>query len=54
MAELGKKKSEAGKNKRISHKVARSEDQEEQKKWVKRQAILHTYDHDDDNIGDQG
>lgn len=41
--ELTKKKTEDTKRKRISHKVARAEDQEERKKWGKRQAILHTY-----------
>jgi len=43
MKELAKKKTEEAKQKRISNKVARAEDQEERKKWVKRQAILHTY-----------
>ena len=42
MKELVKKKTEEAKQKRISNKVARAEDQEERKKWVKRQAILHT------------
>ena len=43
MKELAKKKTVEAKQKRISNKVARAEDQEERKKWVKRQAILHTY-----------
>jgi len=42
MKELVKKKTEEAKQKRISKKVAHAEDQEERKKWVKRQAILHT------------
>lgn len=43
MKELAKKKTGETKKKRISNKIARAEDQEERKKWVKRQAILHTY-----------
>ena len=43
MTELEKKKTDEVKQKRVSQKIARSEDQEERKKWVKHQAILHTY-----------
>ena len=50
--ELEKKKTDEAKQKRISHKIARAEDQEERKKWVKRQAILHTYGADE--AGDDG
>lgn len=43
MKDLAKKKTEEYKQQRISQKVARAEDQEERKKWVKRQAVIHTY-----------
>ena len=43
MKNLAKKKTEDAKQKRISQKVARAKDQEERKKWVKRQAVIHTY-----------
>lgn len=52
MKELEKKKTDKAKQKRISHKIARAEDQEERKKWVKRQAICHTYGADEE--GDDG
>ena len=52
------KKSDESKRKRISSKIARSEDQEERKKWGRRQAIMHTYGIDDGPDGsddeDQG
>ena len=44
---LNKKKTEESKRKRIQMKVARAEDQEARKKWVKRQAVVHTYGNDD-------
>ena len=43
MKNLAKKKTEEAKQKRISQKVACAEDQDERKKWVKRQAVIHTY-----------
>ena len=52
MKELEKKTDQA-KQKRVSHKIVRSEDQEEQKKWVKRQAILHTYGAEDEDDGSE-
>lgn len=52
MTELEKKTDEA-KQKRVSQKIARSEDQEEWKKWVKRQAILHTYGAEDEDDGSE-
>ena len=51
MKELEKKKTDEAKQKRVSHKIAHSEDQEERKRWVKRQAILHTYGVEDDDDG---
>ena len=51
--ELEKKKTDKAKQKRVSHKIAHSEDQEERKKWVKRQAILHTYGAEDDDDGSE-
>ena len=51
--ELEKKKTDEAKQKRVSHKIARSEDQEERKKWVKRQAILHTYGVEDEGDGSE-
>lgn len=53
MKELEKKKTDQAKQKRVSHKIARSEDQEERKKWVKRQAILHTYGAEDEDDGSE-
>lgn len=47
-----KQKTDEAKHRRIRVKVARAEDQEARKKWVKRQAVVHTYgvgDDDDDN-----
>ena len=52
MTELEKKTDEA-KQKRVSQKIARSEDQEERKKWVKRQAILYTYGAEDKDDGSE-
>ena len=48
---LAKKKSDEGKQKRIQQKVARAEDQEERKKWVKCQAVQHTYGAGEDDDG---
>lgn len=42
-AELEKQQTEARKQQRIRMKVARTEDQEARKKWVKQQAVRHTY-----------
>lgn len=41
-------KSDKAKINRVRMKVARSEDQEARKKWLKRQAIQHSYGDDDD------
>lgn len=46
-SELEKQKSEGRKQCRIRMKVARAEDQELRKKWVKQQAVRHTYGHED-------
>ena len=58
MRDLLKKKTDEGKRSRISNKIARAEDQEERKRWGKRQAIVHTYGTDDgpedDDVEDQG
>lgn len=42
-AELEKQQTEARKQQRIRMKVARTEDEEARKKWVKQQAVRHTY-----------
>ena len=47
----GQKADRAKKN-RINMKVARSEDQTARKKWLKRQAVQHTYGNDDDQDGE--
>lgn len=47
MADLKKRKTEESKRKRISQKVARAEEQEERKRWGKRQAIQHSYGDED-------
>ena len=39
--ELEREKSDKAKQGRVRMKVARAEDQEERKKWLKRQAIQH-------------
>lgn len=46
-SELEKQKSERRKQSRIRMKVARAEDQEARKKWVKQQAVRHTYGRED-------
>ena len=54
-AELQKQKSNHSKALRVRMKVARAEDQEARKKWVKCQAIIHSYGQDDkgdDELGD--
>ena len=43
MKEIEKGKTDHKKKTRIRMKVARAEDQEARKKWVKRQAVEHTY-----------
>lgn len=48
---LRKQKTDESKHKRIRVKVARAEDQEARKKWVKRQALVHTYGGGDDDDG---
>ena len=50
--ELAKQQTEARKQQRIKMKVARSEDQEARKKWVKQQAVRHTYGGDSEDDGD--
>lgn len=53
--ELQNEKSDRAKQGRVRMKVARAEDQEARKKWLKHQAIEHTYGHDeDDDIEEQG
>ena len=51
MKEIEKGKTDHRKKTRIQMKVARAEDQEARKKWVKQQAVCHTYgnDQEDDN-----
>ena len=44
---LEKQKPEKGKQQRVHMKVARAEDQEARKKWVKQQAVRHTYGQED-------
>ena len=43
MTLVAKRKTDKAKRKEISHKSACAEDQEERNKWVKRQAVIHTY-----------
>ena len=53
-AELNKQHTEARKQQRIRMKVARTEDQEARKKWVKQQAVRHSNggDSEDEEDGD--
>ena len=51
IANLEKQKTEKGKQQRVHMKVARAEDQEARKKWVKQQAVRHTYGEED--LGDE-
>ena len=54
MGEINKGKTENKKRNRIQLKVARAEDQEARKKWVKQQAVQHTYGNDvDDGNADE-
>lgn len=48
MKNLLKKQSDEAKRQRVSQKVARAEDQEERKKWSKRQTMKHSYSLEDD------
>lgn len=52
--EIKRGKTDQKKKTRIKMKVARAEDQEARKKWVKRQAVQHTYgievDEEDDDV----
>ena len=50
--ELAKQQTGAWKQQRIKMKVARIEDQEAKKKWVKQQALRHTYGGDSEEDGD--
>ena len=52
-AELEKQKSERRKQNRIRMKVARAEDQESRKKWVKQQAVRHSYGCEDSGDEDE-
>lgn len=53
-AELEKQKSERRKQNRIRMKVARTEDQESRKTWVKQQAGRHSYGREDSGDEDKG
>lgn len=48
MKEVDKGKTDHKKGIRIQMKVARAEEQEARKKWVKRQALQHSYGQNDD------
>ena len=48
-ATLQKERTDEAKANRVHMKVARAEDQEARRKWLKRKAIEHTYGHDDDD-----
>ena len=54
MKKIQRGKTDQKKKTRIKMKVARAEDQEARKKWVKRQAVQHTYgnkvDEEDDDV----
>lgn len=49
MMEIEKGRTDHKKKIRVQMKVARAEEQEARKKWVKRQAVQHTYGNDDDD-----
>ena len=49
MKDLEKAKTDKVKKNRIQMKVARVEDQLERKKWVKKQALQHSYGNEDDD-----
>ena len=53
-AELQKQKSNPSKALRVRMKVARAEVQEARKKWVKRQAIVHSYGQVDEGDDEPG
>ena len=53
MKEIEKGKTDHKKGIRIQMKVARAEEQEARKKWVKRQALQHTYGQDDDDVDEE-
>ena len=53
MKEVEKGKTDHKKGIRIQMKVARAEEQEARKKWVKRQALQHTYGQDDDDVDEE-
>ena len=53
MKEVERGKTDHKKGIRIQMKVARAEDQEARKKWVKRQALQHTYGQDDDDADEE-
>lgn len=48
-AKLNKRQTEAWKQQQIRMKVARTEDQEARKKWVKQQAVRHSYGGDSED-----
>lgn len=52
--ELEREKSDKAKQGRVRMKVARAEDQEARKKWLKRQAIEHSYGQEDDAVVEPG
>lgn len=49
MMEIEKGRTDHKKKIRVQMKVARAEEQEARKKWVKRQAVQHTYGNNDDD-----
>ena len=53
MREVEKGKTDHKKGIRIQMKVARAEEQEARKKWVKRQALQHSYGQDDDDVDEE-
>ena len=53
MKEVEKGKTDHKKGIRIQMKVARAEEQEARKKWVKRQALQHSYGQDDDDVDEE-
>ena len=49
MMEIEKGRTDHKKKIRVQMKVARAEEQEARKKWVKRQTVQHTYGNNDDD-----
>ena len=49
MTEIEKGRTDHTKKIRVQMKVARAEEQEERKRWVKRQRLQHTYGHNEDD-----